>query len=182
MRRRDWIGELRQHLYVKDIAERTGISQRRLREFYTGKRELRSDMPEYEKLRNLNRQVAYEKLRRHGASPEQAKRHRRTLLDPHRKEPETENIYLVQQGRIPEGQVRHQLRILGLFRHRMSGERKIAEGFSWAYSKRNESLQEAEAIRHAQGRLGSTHWEPEIILEREWTIFKPREGNNETKP
>ena len=175
MRRRDWIGELRQHLYVREIAERAGISQRRLREFYTGKRELRSDMPEYQKLRNLNRQIAYEKLRRYGASPEQARQHRRTLLDPHRKEPETETIQIVRPERIPIGQVRHQLRILGLFRDRRDGKRQIAEGYSWAYSKRDEEKQEAEAIRHAQNRLGSTHWEPEIILEREWTIFKPRE-------
>ena len=171
MRRRDWIGELRQHLYVKEIAERTGISQRRLREFYTGKKELRSDMPEYEKLRNLNRQVAYEKLRRHGATPEQAKRHRRTLFDPFRKEPETEIKKTVKAEWFPKGVEKHQIRILGLFRHRKTGERKTAEGYSWARKERNESIQEDEAIKHAQGQLGSTHWEIEIILEKEWTIF-----------
>ena len=179
MRRRDWIGELRQHLYVREIAERTGISQRRLREFYTGKRELRSDMPEYEKLRNLNRQVAYEKLRRLGATPEQAKRHRRTLFDPFRKEPETEQIRFIAPRHLKEE--RYQLRILGLFRDRRTGKMDIAEGYSWAQSERNEEEQEGQAIRHAQNRLGSTHWEIQIILEKEWTIFKP-EGNNEAEP
>ena len=173
MRRRDWIGELRQHLYVKEIAERTGISQRRLREFYTGKRELRSDLPEYEKLRNLNRQVAYEKLRQHGATPEQAKRHRRTLFDPFRREPVDKIIKTIRPDRYPDKQERHQLRILGLFRHRKTGERRVAEGYSWTRKERNMSIQEDEAIRHAQGQLGSTHWEIEIILEKEWTVFKP---------
>ena len=173
--RRDWIGELRRHLYVKEIAERTGISQKKLREFYTGKRELHSRLPEYEKLRNLNRQIAYEKLREHGATPQQARRHRRTLLDPFRQEPVTEIVKTVHPERFPKGEERHQLRILGLFRHRKTGERRVAEGFSWARKERDEELQEDEAIRHAQASLGSTHWEIEIVLEKEWTTFRLRE-------
>ena len=170
--RRDWIGELRQHLYVKEIAKRTGISQRKLREFYTGKRELHSRLPEYEKLRNLNRQVAYEQLREHGATAQQARKHRRTLFDPHREEPKTETVRTVNIERFPEGEERYQLRILGLYRHRLTKERAVAEGFSWAYRQKDEALQEDEAIRHGQAKLGSTRWEIEILLEKEWIVFR----------
>ena len=173
----DWIYELTHHLYMREIAEKTGISQRKLREFYTGKRTLTSDLPEYEKLRNLNRRIAYQKLREAGATPRQARKHRRTLFDPYREEKESISTKLVNPERLPpDEQEKYQMRILGLYRHRKSNERKVAEGFSWAYSQKNESLQEEEAIRHGQAKLGSTEWEIEIILEKEWIIFKGGEG------
>ena len=168
--RRDWIGELREVLRVKDIAERTGISQQRLREFYTGKRPFHSKLPEYEKIRNLNRQVAYEKLRKMGASAEIAKRHRRTLFDPYREEPVRKTIRFLRPEVVPEE--RQQLRILGIFRHRKTGQVKIQEGFSKVYKEIKEKQQEREAIRYAQAELGSTHWEIAIVLEKEHVTFR----------
>ena len=168
--RRDWIGELREVIKVKEISQRTGISQRKLREFYTGKRPFHSGLPEYEKIRNLNRQVAYEQLRKLGASAEVAKKHRRTLFDPYRKEPVTEVVKSIRPEIVPED--KHQLKILGIFRNRQTGEIKIREGYSRAYGTRDKEKQLKEAERTAQYELGSTHWELGVILEKEWTIFR----------
>ena len=173
--RRDWIGEIRQYLDMEEISRVTGISQKRLREFYTGKRKLHSKMPEYEKIRNLNRRLAYDIMRESGATPKQAHVHRRTFFDPFATEKESIITKYVKPENLPPDEVKYQVRILGVFRHRKTKEERIEEGFSWAYSQMNIAVQLEEAINSARGRLGSTHWEIKKLLEQEWIIYKSKE-------
>ena len=83
--KRDWLGEIKRVKSVRAIARETGISRYMIDQYIKGKKPLKSGTRHYEKIRNLNRVIGYETMRKHGESVEEATRFKRTALDPERK-------------------------------------------------------------------------------------------------
>lgn len=85
LKKRCFIRELNQGgVSVAKIAREGGISYYKARQIKLGKKKLRSNTPEYRKIRNLHRRIGYQQLRAKGVSPKDAQRLRRHKL---RREP-----------------------------------------------------------------------------------------------
>jgi len=80
-KRRNFVRELKQGgVSVVKIARETGISYYKARQIKLGKKILKSNTPEYRKLRNLHRRIGYQQLRAKGVSAKDAQRLRRDKL------------------------------------------------------------------------------------------------------
>src|SRR3972149_4394631 len=116
---RNYIGQLQQLGYtLKSIATESCLSSSQLSRLKSGKILLKSSTPEYEKIRNVSRRLAYRTVRSSGLTSERATAIRRNLPSPKIDYSEPEKTYSSQSFRTvkaKEATTRFQLRILGLF-------------------------------------------------------------------
>lgn len=137
--KRDYISELRlQGLSLRQIEKQTGIDHRRLSEYSTGKKALKSSSKAYEKIRNFNRKHAYETIKKEGItynnkthelekiSPQEASKLRRRFYNPEIKL--THRVREVAHTKIHKNM--HQLRIYAELQHDKTHEVKLVEGLS----------------------------------------------------
>lgn len=148
--KRNYIGELRdQGLSYRKISEETGINSKKLSAYSTGKKALKSSSKEYEVIRNANRRIAYNKIRREGVtfskktgkvlpmSSREASMRRRTFTSP--------KTHYIQN---PPRQVAHpkiqknmyQLRLLAEYEHDKTHEVKLIESYSYAHASKPDTF------------------------------------------
>lgn len=192
--KRNYIAELKEAgLSLRTIEAETGISHQRLSEFFTGRKSLSSTSKAYEALRNANRRVGYQKLRREGMvrladnrtrpfTGAEARKYRRAFTSP--EVHHAQSTKKVSHMRIEKHVF--QLKMLAEYEHDKTHERKIIESFSKAHSVKPDTwlidedyvsvlgevdVQEYdetqemlyEAIRDARGTLGDKDYNWQLV-------------------
>lgn len=176
--KRNYIAELKtQGISLREIERQTGINRKRLSEYNSGKKALKSSTEAYEKLRNLNRKTAYDALRKQGMDADQADKYRRIVSSPKTYHHQTHRA--VTHTRI--NKTMYQLKMLAEYGEEKTKEKRIIESFSMAHASKpdireisDDFINEMgetdvseyddnqemvnEAIRDAQSKLGGSNW------------------------
>lgn len=185
--KRNYISELKsQGLSLREIERQTGINHRRLSEYVTGKKPLKSSSKAYETLRNINRKTSYNQLRQQGMATREADKYRRIVSSP--KTYQHKSTRSVKHTRIDK--TMYQLKMLAEYSEAKSHEKRIIESFSFAHASKPDTWDISsdfidemgeldvqdydtnmqmvnEAIRDAQSRLGGSNWMLERIIDIE---------------
>jgi predicted transcriptional regulator len=163
---RDYIGELRDLGYTwQRIADESGLSSRTLRRIQSGAAKLQSGTARYETIRNTSRRLAYQSAKAAGVSTRKAGDLRRALPSP-----KPRDFGSVREVIYKKQAIQYQMRLLALFRHKVTKRKRVREGFSFVHSDIEDDTKETmqqEAIMHVRGTAEDSNWELIKVIERE---------------
>ena len=180
---RNYLSELRNAGYtIRDLAKEIGISQKRVSAISRGTVSLpKSDTSLYENIRNANRRLAYQKMRREGATPSMAGAFRRTHTDPAVPVQEREIVRIIEHK---QETTRWQLKLVADYYNIKTDERRnYIESYSFAHTDKDIKRDLEEAINEARSRLGDSNWQltkkhEQSYMEYRFVISGIKEGKN----